>query len=115
MVEHEKKYHKGRFRSRRIWMVQHENWQPVFFTNPTSALEYGKEEVAKVTNDYDGSKYIEPDAMLHITGFYINDKNSPCWILTDNLFNEELILKNNQLYDIQSQEREQQETPEVSS
>lgn len=104
-VKIRRKYHRGRGKKeRKIWVVQHENLQPVIFSNPTTALEYGREQIAKRTHNYDGSSYIDRDAVLCIIGYYINDKDSPAFVLTSNLFNEELIVRNNSIYDLRSEE-----------
>jgi hypothetical protein len=108
-------YHKGGIKKRKVWLVQHENFQPIIFSNPTTALEYGREELAKRTNNYDGTRYIDPQASLCIVGYYINDIESPAFVLTSNLFNEELVLNNNQLYDSRQEKLSQSQRAEIPS
>ena len=94
-----KHYYKGRVKTNRIWIVQHEDYQPYVFSNHTSALEHGRFIVSSVTHNYDGTKWIEPNSYLCIIGYNVNDIQSPAYILTENLFNAELIWKNNEAYE----------------
>jgi hypothetical protein len=89
----------NRKRKKRVWVVQHENYQPYLFSNHTSALEHARFIVSTATHDYDGSKWIDPDSYVGIVGYNLNDIQSPAFVLTENLFNKELILQNNDKYE----------------
>lgn len=88
-----------KIKRKRIWVVQHETFEPVLFDNPTSALEYGREIIKRETNDYDGTRYISKESFLSILGYYVNEPNAKRSVLTVNLFNYDLIIKNNDEYE----------------
>jgi hypothetical protein len=79
-------------------MVTHNNEQPIFFTSQKRAEDYAHEFLKKITNNYDGSKYIGIESYLSVIGFYLNDLNSPCLIAEDNLYKLEKINENNEIY-----------------
>lgn len=81
-----------------IWMVSHNNEQPVFFTSEDRAKVYANELLEKKTNNFDGSEYLDGDSYLGVTGFYVNHENSPCLIAIGNLYTKEKINANNSIH-----------------